>query len=198
MGSESEPKLTRSRRAAREAALKAAYQIRIGGVSPSQALDDVLGEAHLAPEGEDFVRRLVAETDRQIVEIDARIKPLLAAGWDFERLAEIDRAILRLACAELYGFPEIPPKATISEAVILAKRYGTKESGRFVNGVLASLLAQSPKASWTAPHALDEFQEEQEDEPPVEVIEEGSPEHRDLVGVWKLRTPPPANDEEGA
>lgn len=61
-------------------------------------------------------------------------------NWDFSRIALIDRLILRMALCEILYFDEIPPKVTINEAIDLAKKYSTAESGRFVNGILDSLF----------------------------------------------------------
>lgn len=193
MASEGEvkPAPTRSRRAAREAALKAAYQIRIGGFSPKGALDDVLAQHDFAPEAADFVRQLIMGLDTHLGQIDDQIIPLLAAGWDFDRLAETDRAVLRLATFELFYLPNVPPKATINEAVTLAKRYGTEDSGRFVNGVLGRMLLNSPKAQWTPPAEpdWDEPDTAAPEEEVEEVVEEGSEAHLaiEAVGPWKLR-----------
>lgn len=191
MASEQASNTIRSRRAARETALKAAYQIRIGGFEPEAALEDVLSQATFSDEAAAFVRKLIRTLDSKIEEVDGAIKPLLAANWDYERIAEIDRAILRIACAELLYFPDIPPKATINEAVDLAKRYGTEDSPRFVNGVLGNLLPLTPKADWkpvSGPEWPDE--EAPSEEPEVEIVEEGSERHRHLVaGTWRLRKP---------
>ncbi|HRI43067.1 MAG TPA: transcription antitermination factor NusB [Fimbriimonadaceae bacterium] len=195
MASEKTPPTIRSRRAAREAALKAAYQIRLGGFEPEAALEDVLSQAAFSEEAADFVRRLIQTLDAKIEDVDGAIKPLLSANWDYERIAEIDRAILRIACAELLFFPEIPPKATINEAVDLAKRYGAAESPRFVNGVLGSLLPLSPKADWKPMPGPDWPEDEAPtEETQVELVEEGSERHKHLVaGTWRLREA----DEEG-
>jgi N utilization substance protein B len=64
-----------------------------------------------------------------------------SAHWDIDRLAMIDRAILHMAVTELMHMKDIPPKVTIDEAIEIAKRYSTSESGRFVNGILDAILA---------------------------------------------------------
>ncbi|MCK4177230.1 transcription antitermination factor NusB [Aciditerrimonas ferrireducens] len=72
-----------------------------------------------------------------------RIDQLIAQttlGWELGRLARVDLAILRLAVAELLEVPEVPVAVVIDEAVELAKRFSTEHSGRFVNGVLASMV----------------------------------------------------------
>jgi N utilization substance protein B len=84
-----------------------------------------------------------------VSEIDARYSPFLKSGWTPDRLALVDRLVLRLAVFELWGMPEIPPKVTITEAVELAKRFGGADSGSFINGVLGRVLQVSPKAGWT-------------------------------------------------
>lgn len=192
MASEKAQAVIRSRRAAREAALKAAYQIRLGGFTPEAALEDVLAQAQFSEEAAEFVRRLIRTLDAKIEEVDDAISPLMI-GWDYERIAEIDRAILRIATAELLYFPEIPPIATIDEAVELAKRYGAAESPRFVNGVLGTLLPRTPKANWEPVPGPQWTQEEDEatpEEPPVEMVEEGSERHQHLVaGSWRIRKP---------
>jgi N utilization substance protein B len=104
---------------------------------------------------------------------------------------------LILAAYELLHLPEMPPKVTIDEAVSLAKRFGSADSGKFVNGVLGSLLKATPKQSWQ-PHAGESVFDEQEEpieEPEVEVIEEGTPLHDEVVkaGAWTIRARPGAN-----
>ncbi len=72
--------------------------------------------------------------------IDERIAAL-SEDWPLDRQPAPDRNVLRLAAYELLFSPDVPTGVIISEAVIIAKRYGTDESGRFVNGVLAALAA---------------------------------------------------------
>lgn len=86
-----------------------------------------------------FARELVEKT----VEARARIDALIgkyARGWTLERMANVDRNVLRLAICELLCFSDIPASVTVNEAVELAKRYSTAESGRFVNGILGNLV----------------------------------------------------------
>ena len=65
-----------------------------------------------------------------------------ARNWELDRMPALDRALLRLATYELAHRPDVPTGAVISEAVDLAKRYSTDDSGRFVNGVLSAIAAQ--------------------------------------------------------
>ena len=63
-------------------------------------------------------------------------------GWRMERLSRVDRQILRLAIYEMTCRDDVPPKAVINEAIEIAKRFGTEESGRFVNGVLGRMIGE--------------------------------------------------------
>jgi len=75
-------------------------------------------------------------------DFDARIAETLE-HWRPERLAVTDRILLRLACAELFDFPAIPPRVTLDEYIELAREFGDEESWRFVNGVLDSIVKRS-------------------------------------------------------
>lgn len=86
-----------------------------------------------------FARDLVEGVVRQRERIDAVIEKY-ARDWTLERMANVDRNVLRLAICELLFMPDIPPSVTVDEAVELAKKYSTAESGRFVNGILGNLI----------------------------------------------------------
>jgi len=83
----------------------------------------------------DFAEDLLRGVIGNLPEIDAKIRGL-ADNWDFERLAVVDRNILRLAIYEMFYRPEIPPVVSINEAIEIAKKFSTAESGAFVNGLL--------------------------------------------------------------
>ncbi len=88
-----------------------------------------------------FTYRLVSGAQTQQKEIDAAVAAL-SSGWRVDRQAAVDRNILRLAAFELLFLPNVPTAASINEAVELAKKYSTEESGRFVNGVLGALAGR--------------------------------------------------------
>ena len=88
-----------------------------------------------------FTLKLVSGVHQYQAELDARLQSL-ASGWAIDRQVSVDRNILRMAALELTHLEGIPASATINEAVELAKKYSTAESGRFVNGVLGALAAQ--------------------------------------------------------
>ena len=89
------------------------------------------------------MRELVLGVAAHQAEIDALISRF-AIDWALDRMPVIDRTLLRMATFELLGRPDVPTGVVISEAVELAKQYSTDESGRFVNGVLASIAVGRP------------------------------------------------------
>ena len=123
-----------SRRHARELALQALYGAEIGHRAPSEMIDEAVGPADGA-ETRLFVRDLVLGTLENAEESDAIIAPLLE-GWTLDRLPTIDRIVLRMSVFEL-RHSTTPSPVVINEAVELAKKFSTEDSGRFVNGVLA-------------------------------------------------------------
>ena len=129
----------RARRHAREAALQMLYHCEVAHVSAAEAIA-AHGEIEQATrlesaQAERFAARLVTGTVEHAAEID----PLVAASaehWRPERMATIDRLVLRMAVYQLRHMPDVPPSVVINEAIELARRFGGEESGRFVNGVL--------------------------------------------------------------
>ncbi len=118
----------------RERALSLLYEAELKGQDPRRVVEDLV----VPPDP--FVRRLVEQAADRRKEADRRIAAA-SVGWPLDRMAVVDRLVLRLAVAELLD-PDGPPTAVvIDEAVELAKEYSTDESGRFVNGVLATVSA---------------------------------------------------------
>lgn len=125
---------TAPRHQQRERALSLLYEAELKGESPLRVVDD------LAVPPDPFVRTLVERTVGTGDEADRRIAGA-SVGWPLERMAVIDRLVLRMAVSELLD-PEGPPVAVvIDEAVELVKAYSTDESGRFVNGILSTIAA---------------------------------------------------------
>ena len=127
-----------SRRMARELALQALFSVEIGHRDAAEVLDEYLSSFSESAQRL-FVKDLVLGTLEHAPESDERITPLLE-GWTIERLPTIDRLLLRMAAFELQHRPQTPRPVVINEAVELAKRFSTEDSGRFVNGVLAALI----------------------------------------------------------
>jgi transcription antitermination protein NusB len=138
-----------SRRHGREVALQALYGTEVGKRSPDEMLTELLAR-DANSEGRSFVRDLVLGTLENGAESDALIAPLLE-GWTLDRLPTIDRIILRMSAFELKHRREIDPAIVINEAVELAKKFSTEDSGRYVNGVLGRIAANAPVAAQLAP-----------------------------------------------
>jgi N utilization substance protein B len=126
------------RRRARELALQALYAREVSGNQPDVVLADLTREETADEETMEFTNRLIRETAERSDVLDQEVIPLIK-NWEFSRIALIDRLVLRLAVCEILHFQEIPPKVTINEAIDLAKKFSTEESGRFVNGILDAL-----------------------------------------------------------
>jgi N utilization substance protein B len=126
----------RKRTQAREAALKILYAIDITKEAPDKCIDNYwMAQDEVKPEIKEFADALVRGFCANKAEID-KIITEHATNWELDRMAVIDRNILRAAAYELIFSEEIPPKVAINEAIDLAKKYGDKDSGKFVNGVL--------------------------------------------------------------
>jgi len=123
------------RHQARERVVALLYEAELKGTGPTE----VLGQLVVAPDP--YTAALVETVESRGPEID-RIIGDAAIGWDIDRMAVIDRNVLRLAVAELLDRPEIPTAVILNEAVELASAYSTDDSGRFVNGVLATVAGR--------------------------------------------------------
>lgn len=123
---------------ARSRALQALYA---WDMRPGQSLDRVAvtvwDDLSVSPEERAIASRLVRVVAADGAKIDRELEAV-TTNWRLERLGAIDRAVLRLAAAEL-SVGETPPKVVIQEAVRLAERYGSVQSARFVNGIVDAL-----------------------------------------------------------
>ena len=126
------------RRHARELVMKSLYQRDVGQGRPADTLRYLCEEEKPEPEVAAFAERLLQGVMENLQDVDRRIADY-ARDWRLERLANVDRNILRLGVYELLNQPETPPSVAISEAVEMAKIYGGPESGKFVNGVLGQM-----------------------------------------------------------
>jgi len=127
------------RRSSRQLALRTLFQIDVGRMSADEAMATSLSGGDGAADTQVFARELVEKVVENRPCIDQLIGKY-ARGWTLERMANVDRNILRLAICEMLYFGDIPPSVSVDEAVELAKKYSTAESGRFVNGILGSLV----------------------------------------------------------
>lgn len=131
-----------SRRQVRERVMQALYAFELGGGDADHVMKTVLSreEAEDAASGR-FAQALFLRTLDHEAEIDEIIGRHLE-NWDFERVALVDRIVLRMAICEFLAFDDIPPKVSINEAIEVAKRFSTVKSGKFINGILDAVLLE--------------------------------------------------------
>jgi N utilization substance protein B len=129
------------RRRARAVVLSALYAYYTVGKDPHEVFEAVCHKESLAADPAEFAARLFSCAIDNAEKIDKEIRTA-AANWSFERIAAIDKNILRLALAELLFLRETPPKTAINEAIELAREYSTEESTKFVNGILDAVYHQ--------------------------------------------------------
>jgi len=124
------------RRKARELALQLLYQLDVQGEEHAEPhLDDFWLRHPVDREAREFAEALVLGTKRHEVEIDELIARY-AENWELDRMAVVDRNILRQGIFELRWGTGVPPKVAINEALEVAKKFSTQESSRFINGIL--------------------------------------------------------------
>jgi transcription antitermination protein NusB len=133
----------RTRRAAREWALRILYAHELSRNPIAVCCDEVMSNAR-ADGTLAFCRSLVLRVAEKDEQIDTLIGPALEK-WDLNRIAVIDHLLLRMGIAEFLYFDDIPYKVTINEYIELAKRYSTSQSGRFVNGILDAVSSDLQK-----------------------------------------------------
>jgi N utilization substance protein B len=126
---------TGSRREARERALGLCYEREVRDLTA----DDLLREQPAPPDP--YAEHLVRGLEEHHADVDELLRKY-SEHWALERMPAVDRAVLRLGAYELGWEPEMPTAVVISEAVELAKQYSTKDSGRFVNGLLSRLAVE--------------------------------------------------------
>lgn len=129
-----------ARRKARACALQILYAVDVAGLSAEEARTSFWRGCRVEAPVREFAEEIVAGTLGEQARIDAVIRRH-AVNWDVERMASLDRNILRAATWELSAMPETPSSVIINEAIELAKQYSTDDSGKFVNGVLDHIRA---------------------------------------------------------
>ena len=139
------------RHRARESALQILYQAEVGRMGPQEAIGAFwrlersgdVGEEAVDADQQAFANELVRETLARASDLDQLIASH-AHNWRLERMAVIDRLVLRLAVAELLTQPETPPKVVINEALELARTFSGDAAVAFVNGVLDAVRKVLP------------------------------------------------------
>jgi N utilization substance protein B len=127
------------RRLGRVLAVQTLFEVDAAGHDQRQVLDRLAEEEQAPAVSRDFAWRIISCTLDHQDEID-RLLRSAAPAWPLEQIASVDRAVLRAACGELLYNVGTPGKVVINEAVELAKEYGGENSGRFINGVLGTIV----------------------------------------------------------
>jgi len=130
----------RERRLAREVALQAIYAQELSGDNIKTVAADIIDKSEeLSDDLKSFAGEIFRLATLHKKELDDYIRAK-SENWDFDRIAIIDRLIIRMAISEFLYFEDIPPKVSISEAIEIAKKYSTDDSSAFVNGILDAVL----------------------------------------------------------
>ncbi len=129
-----------ARKSARAAAVQMVFENMLGGDGGEETLRGLI---EFTPEEDDqaYIDGILAGVEENAERLDGIIEQCLK-GWTLDRIAKVDRAVLRVAAYELCFARETPDAVVINEAVSLAQRFDSPTAGKFVNGVLSSLLAR--------------------------------------------------------
>ncbi|MDD2553724.1 MAG: transcription antitermination factor NusB [Desulfotomaculaceae bacterium] len=132
-----------SRRQARKRALQVLFQVDIGGADPGEAMDylDHLDDEEFGKmtDKEDFAGKLVYGVLANSAFID-RVIAVVSKDWRLERMANVDRNLMRLALYEVFFCDDIPNNVSVNEAIDLGKIFGGPDSGKFINGILGKVI----------------------------------------------------------
>lgn len=133
------------RRRAREYALQILFQLDVRKENPSATVFKRFWDEH-PPDDEvkTFTEEIVKGTHKHVEKINKQIHAC-AKNWSLDRMATVDRNVLRMAVYEILYRVDIPASVTINEAIEIAKKYGTDDSGAFVNGILDSVARMTRK-----------------------------------------------------
>jgi len=128
---------TSARRRAREVAFRVAYQADVAGDGYREAWAlQRASEERLSTDQLELIDDVIGLLEASVARVDAELQEALEDRWTMARLAATDRAVLRVAVAELLSRPGSPARVVLDEAIEIARTFGSEESGRFVNGVL--------------------------------------------------------------
>jgi N utilization substance protein B len=140
------------RRRSRECALQLLFQLDLTGEKAEDVFASFWAEQPSAEEIQEFAERLVLGVAAHRRGLD-RVLSGSSENWRIDRMAVVDRNVLRMAVYELFFEPDTPPAVVIDEAVEVAKRFGGDESGAFINGVLDAVRRAVERGEVTAPAA---------------------------------------------
>ena len=123
------------RRRARECALQMLFQMDVAGGTPEEIFGQFWTDQVAPPDLRSFAEDLVKGVARERLFLD-NVVASSAENWRIERMAVVDRNVLRMAVYEMVFDPEVPPIVAIDEAIEVARKFGSEESGAFINGIL--------------------------------------------------------------
>ncbi len=126
------------RRFAREKVLQALYAYQLNGEGLTKHSDAMLLDIHSEHDrafGRKLINSVVANSD----ELNSNIQEKVS-NWEIERIAVIDKILLRMGIAEMLYFEDIPPKVSINEVIDMSKEFSSANSGKFINGILDAIL----------------------------------------------------------
>ncbi|MCP4482281.1 MAG: transcription antitermination factor NusB [bacterium] len=130
-----------TRRKSREIVMQMLYSFDIFKLSPKetwQSFFQIYKKIYKLPQNLPFIENIFFGTIENIVVIDQSLQ-LIMKNWELNRIASVDRAVLRMAAFEIFFSDDIPITVVINEAVDIAKNFSTEESGKFVNGIVDKL-----------------------------------------------------------
>ena len=130
-----------TRRQARELAMQALFYLDMQNKASGEMLERFCGNFSPSKKSRPFFLKLVNGVLASKDELDALIERF-SKNWDIKRMSGVDRNVMRIAVFELLYCDDIPPKVSINEAVDVGKKFGTEESGAFINGIMDSIRAE--------------------------------------------------------
>jgi N utilization substance protein B len=128
------------RRIIREKVLQILYAYEMNHDGHKQTVLSLLEEVD-DPSDKEFANELISKVIKYSDDFDKKIKERVA-NWEMNRIALVDKVLLRMGICELLYFPDIPPKVSINESIEIAKEYSTARSGKFINGILDAILSE--------------------------------------------------------
>jgi N utilization substance protein B len=131
--------MSQRRRRIREKVLQALYAYELSGDPPEHVIECIITDLKKNLDSFQFAKSFFLKVIESKEELDRLIKKQVA-NWEFNRLAVIDKTVLRMGICELLYFDDIPPKVSINEAIEIAREFSTEKSDKFVNGVLDAVL----------------------------------------------------------
>lgn len=131
------------RRVVREKVLQILYAYEMNNESLQQLSREILSDITDTTD-KSFAEELIRQVITNVEDLDKRIIHRVT-NWEMNRIALIDKILLRIGICELLYFPDIPPKVSINESIEIAKDYSTSGSAKFINGILDAVLAEEKK-----------------------------------------------------